>query len=69
MDWEIQRICTDVGEYELLIEKLKQRWDCDQRLESWKWSIVRHGAVVDSGVVFDIEEAKKQALSKVQTLE
>jgi len=65
MDWEIQRICTDVDGYELVVEKLKQKWDCDQALESWKWSVVRYGAVVKRGVSYEVEEAKSQALANV----
>ncbi|MAS88108.1 MAG: hypothetical protein CMH30_09070 [Micavibrio sp.] len=35
-EWQVQKLCTDVKDYELSIEKQKTDWQCEQRRESWK---------------------------------
>ncbi len=65
MDWVTQKQCTDIGDYELIVEKQKQDWECDQKRESWMWKVVYHGSVVSSGSVNDIEEAKLKAEANV----
>lgn len=65
MNWEPQKICTDVGDYELIAEKLKNSWKCEQTSESWKWSVIHHGMIVASGQVNDMEEAKIRAKANV----
>ena len=64
-DWQAQRLCIDVSDYELVVEKQKQHWNCEQTNESWKWSVIYHGASVASGSVNDLEEAKQRALANV----
>lgn len=61
MNWQTQKICADAGEYELIIEKQKTNWQCEQTLESWKWSVIYHGSVIASGSNNSLEEAKKKA--------
>lgn len=65
LNWEEQRLCTDIGEYELIVEKQKRDWECEQKMEPWKWMVVYHGSVVASGSVNDIEEAKIRAEENV----
>lgn len=65
MTWQPQRLCTDVGEYELIVEKQKRDWQCEQSMESWKWSVVYHGTIVASGSVNEMDAAKKQAQANV----
>lgn len=65
LEWQAQKLCTDIGEYELIVEKQKQHWECEQKMESWKWSVVYHGTVVASGSVNDVEEAKTKAEKSV----
>lgn len=36
MSWEAQRLCIDIGDYELVVEKQKQDWNCDQKMDLWK---------------------------------
>lgn len=64
-DWQIQRICTDVQDYELTVEKQKDEWTCDQKRESWKWVVSYHGSIVASGSVNDSEEAMQKAVANV----
>jgi len=64
-NWEVQKFCTDIGEYELSIEKQKKHWECEQNHESWKWIVSYHGSVVSSGSVNSVDEAKQRALANV----
>ncbi|MDF2368229.1 hypothetical protein [Sneathiella sp.] len=67
MQWEAQRLCTDAGDYELVVEKQKLDWDCDQPIDSWKWAVVFHGTIVASGTTNDMESAKRIAEASVPT--
>jgi len=63
MDWHPQKLCTDIGEYELVLEKQKNQQHCEQKRESWKWIVNYHGAVVASGSCNSEEEAKEMAIA------
>lgn len=65
MEWQVDRMCTDVEDYELMVEKQKRQARCEQACESWKWSVSYHGSIVASGNVNDTEEAKALALQNV----
>ena len=65
MSWKAQRFCTDVGGYELIVEREKNNWQCEQSRESWKWCVIYHGTIVASGSVNDKEEAKIKAVASV----
>lgn len=65
MTWQTQRMCRDQGEYELIVEKEKNHWECEQKRESWKWSVVYHGTIVSSGSVNKMEEAQAKAMASV----
>ncbi len=64
-EWIIQKSCKDVGDYELVVERQKTNWNCEQKNESWKWSISYHGSIVSSGAVQSVEQAKKTAEANV----
>lgn len=64
-DWQIQKLCSDVQDYELTVEKQKQNWECEQKRESWKWSVAYHGSVVASGSVNSSNDAMAQAKANV----
>jgi len=65
LDWQEQKLCSDIGDYELIVEKQKRDWECEQTSESWKWTVVYHGSVISSGSVNDVEEAKQKAEANV----
>lgn len=65
MEWQTQKLCTDIGDYELIVEKQKRDWECDQSSESWKWNVIYHGSIIASGSVNDVEEAKQKAEANV----
>lgn len=62
-EWQVQKICTDIDNYELSIEKQKTDWECSQKIESWKWSVAYHGSIIARGSVNSIEEAKEKAIA------
>lgn len=63
MNWEPQKLCTDIGEYELVVEKQKTHQQCEQKRDSWKWLVNYHGAVVASGISSKEEQAKELAIA------
>jgi hypothetical protein len=65
IEWQVQRSCTDIESYELIVEKQKSSWHCSQKKESWKWLVSYHGSIVASGSVNSQDEAKTLALSNV----
>ncbi|NCT41479.1 MAG: hypothetical protein GW778_07460 [Alphaproteobacteria bacterium] len=65
VEWKVQKLCTDIGDYELIVEQQKRDWQCDQSSQSWKWVVVFHGSIVASGSVNDAEEAKRYAEQNV----
>ena len=65
LDWQIQKQCVDVGEYELTIERQKTEWECEQKSKTWKWSVDYHGSITASGVSHSEEDAKKAAVHSV----
>jgi hypothetical protein len=64
-EWQVQKMCTDIQDYELTIEKQKTDWECDQKRESWKWIVSYHGSVVASGSVNNPKEAQEKAVANV----
>ena len=64
-NWQVQKMCADAGDYELVVEKQKTDWACSQKRESWKWIVSYHGSVVASGSVNDPEEAKDIAIANI----
>lgn len=65
LEWITQKMCTDIGEYELIVEQQKTHWNCEQKRESWKWLVSYHGSVVSSGSVGDAETAKELAIANI----
>ncbi len=63
MNWHTQKMCTDIGEYELAVERQKSNQHCEQNRESWKWSVNYHGAVIASGTANDDKTAQELAVA------
>jgi hypothetical protein len=63
--WVPVRYCTDIGSYELVVEQQKTSWNCDQKVESWKWRVDYHGAVVAQGMNDSCEKAQVMAVENV----
>lgn len=65
MNWQPQKLCTDINDYELIVEKQKASWHCAQTVESWRWSVAYHGAVVAQGTAKDEVQARLLAEKSV----
>lgn len=65
MNWDVQKLCTDVKEYELVVEKQKASWKCEQKHENWRWSVAHHGAVVAQGNAVSLDQAQTFAEKNV----
>tara|TARA_R100001143_G_C3291379_1_gene101399 strand:- start:266 stop:505 length:240 start_codon:yes stop_codon:yes gene_type:complete len=65
VEWTIQKMCVDIDEYELIVEKEKSHWNCQQKRESWKWLVSYHGSIVASGSQNSVETAKEFALANM----
>jgi len=63
--WTVQKMCTDVRDYELTIEKQKTQWQCEHKNSSWKWSVAYHGSILASGSVNSPTEAQIRAKANV----
>lgn len=63
--WHVQKMCIDIDDYELSIEKQKTDWECSQKRESWKWIVSYHGSVVSSGSVNTPEAAQEMAIANM----
>ncbi len=64
-EWEVQKICKDINDYELSLEKQKTDWECEQKRQSWKWIVSYHGTIVASGSSSTPEEASVRATENV----
>lgn len=65
MDWQPEKLCSTVGDYDLLIERFKNGYHCEQASDSWKWRIIRSGIVISQGTAADIDAAQKLAESNI----
>lgn len=65
VQWVVQKECTDIGEYELTVEKQKTDWECEQKRQSWKWTVDYHGSITASGTSHNKEDAQKAAIHSV----
>lgn len=65
MNWETQKLCTDVNNYELVVEKQKSMAQCSQNRESWKWIVSFGGAIVSTGSVNNLQQAQELAIANV----
>jgi hypothetical protein len=65
MHWTVQKLCTDVNDYELIIEKQKASFHCEQKVDSWRWHVSYRGAVISQGTANDQEQARELAEKNV----
>ncbi|MBU0859049.1 MAG: hypothetical protein KJ667_03850 [Alphaproteobacteria bacterium] len=65
MDWTVHKACTDINDYELIVERQKSHSGCEQRREAWKWMVAIHGSVVASGVAAEMDKAQQIAVANV----
>lgn len=65
MEWQPEKMCSSKGEYDLLVERFKNGYHCEQTNQSWKWRIIRSGVVISQGVSDNLDTARKMAESNL----
>ena len=65
MEWKSEKLCSQLGEYDLLVERFKHGHHCEDQSESWKWRVIHSGVVLSQGTSPDQETAQKMAESNV----
>lgn len=64
MEWTPEKLCTTVGDYDLMVERYKHGYHCNQHA-GWKWRVIYSGVVLSQGTSEDAEAARKMAESKI----
>lgn len=65
MEWKSEKLCSFAGDYDLLVERYKHGYHCNQQSESWKWRVIRSGVVISQGSAEDEIAAQKLAESNI----
>lgn len=65
MEWQPEKMCSAIGDYDLLVERLKHDYHCQQENDSWKWRVIHSGVVLSQGVTGDLPTAQKMAESNL----
>ncbi len=65
MEWQPEKLCTSAGDYDLLVERYKNGYQCEQAHDSWKWRIIRSGVVMSQGSAPDMAQAQALAESNL----
>lgn len=65
MEWQPEKLCSTAGDYDLLIERFKNGYHCEQSTNSWKWRVIHAGVVMSQGTAPGLEDAQKMAESNV----
>ena len=65
MEWQPEKMCSTAGDYNLLVERFKNGYECEQTRDTWKWRVIHSGVVMAQGTTTDIETARQMAESNV----
>lgn len=65
MEWQPEKMCSSAGEYDLLVERFKNGYECEQKNDTWKWRVIHSGVVLAQGMTADVESAQKLAESNI----
>lgn len=65
MEWTSEKLCTTVGDYDLMIERFKHGYQYSQSTNTWKWRVIYSGVVMSQGTAENAEAARKMAESKI----
>lgn len=65
MEWQPEKLCSSAGDYDLLVERFKNGYQCEQARESWKWRVIRSGVVIAQGPAQDLEQAQAMAIANL----
>lgn len=61
MHWVPEKLCSSKGDFELLIERFKNGYHCEQSTQTWKWRVIRSGVVMSQGTTQNMESAQQMA--------
>ena len=65
MDWQPEKLCTSSGEYDLIVERFKNGYECDHAHHGWRWRVIHSGVVVAQGNSVEMNDAQKMAESNI----
>lgn len=65
MEWTTEKLCTSAGKYDLLVERMKHGYQCEQANDTWKWRVIHSGVTLSQGVSHDVKSAQKMAESNI----
>lgn len=65
MEWKAEKLCSSSGDYDLLVERFKHGYHCEDQSESWKWRVVHSGVVLAQGTSGNMDAAQKMAESNL----
>jgi hypothetical protein len=65
MEWQPEKMCSTAGDYNLLVERFKNGYECEQTNDTWRWRVIHSGVVMAQGTTIDVESAQKLAESNV----
>ena len=65
MEWKAEKLCSYRGEYELLIERFKNGYECAQKSENWKWRVIHSGVILSQGNATNMEGAQELAEANI----
>lgn len=65
MNWNPEKLCSSKDDYELLVERFKNGYECEQSSESWKWRVIHSGIVMSQGIAQNMEAAQKMAEANI----
>lgn len=65
MEWQAEKLCSVSGDYDLLVERFKNGYQCEQTTDTWKWRVIHSGVVLAQGISADVDAAQKMAESNV----
>lgn len=60
-----EKICSTHGDYNLLVERFKNGYECEQTHDTWKWRVIHSGVIISQGTSADIETARQMAESNI----
>lgn len=65
MEWTPEKMCSTHGDYDLLVERFKNGYECEQSHDTWKWRVIHSGVIISQGTSIDLESARKMAESNL----
>ncbi len=65
MEWQPEKMCSTAGEYNLLVERFKNGYECEQVHDTWRWRVIHSGVVLSQGTAANLDTARELAESNV----